>query len=172
MKLRYLLASLLGIVLALFVLAWWIGHADTPAVSKSALWRAEFVDLQGKKQTIRPPGQRPVLINFWASWCGPCREEMPTLAILAQEFQGRVDFVGVAVDNTESVNQFLRTTPVPYPVLLGNADVLALMQAQGNEVGVVPFTVIYTADGHKLVAKAGKIPENLLREVLQKAISA
>lgn len=84
------------------------------------------------------------VINLWATWCGPCRKEMPEMSswYKAQK-KGSVDMVGIALDNTENIGKFLKQTPVSYPVWrYTGADSRNFMKTFGNNVGVLPFTVV------------------------------
>lgn len=99
---------------------------------------------------------RPVLVNFWASWCPPCIEEMPELERFArsQGSQG-TQVVGIALDEAEPVRAFLARVPVSYPLLLdrpGPADSSVLL---GNPAGVLPYSVLVSADGRLLKRRVG-----------------
>ena len=172
MKIRLLLGIIALFTLMLGSVAWWVNHTYQQQEITPILWQAQFVDLKGNVQKIPRPNTRPLVVNFWASWCGPCREEMPELAELALLFQEQVDFVGIAVDNMDEVQQFLMTMKVPYPIWLGQADTLALMKAEGNTSGGLPFTVVYTANGHPMMTMAGKVQKDTLKALLQSAIAA
>lgn len=91
---------------------------------------------------------RPLLINFWASWCGPCIEEMPELQRYASaQGNGGVQVVGIALDDKAAVEAFLRRVPVDYPILLDVAGPADSSVRLGNPKGVLPYSVLVSADG-------------------------
>ncbi|MCD9027127.1 TlpA family protein disulfide reductase [Luteimonas sp. BDR2-5] len=99
---------------------------------------------------------RPVLINLWASWCGPCIEEMPELDRFARE-QGDngVQVIGIALDDTDAVRAFLDRIPVGYRIAIdapGSADAGVRL---GNPRGILPYTVLVSADGRLLKQRIG-----------------
>lgn len=112
-------------------------------------------DLAGKVTVLPRPG-RALLINYWASWCEPCREEMPLLAAYAGRQQpGDPDVVGIALDSREAALAFLATTPVPFPVLIDSPSERDSSVQMGNFRGVMPFTVLISADGRLLKRRIG-----------------
>ncbi len=99
---------------------------------------------------------RPLLVNVWASWCGPCIKEMPELQrFFAEQGDNGVQVVGIALDDEAAVRQFLKTTPVAYPILIeapGPADAGVRL---GNPKGVLPYSVLISADGRLLKQRIG-----------------
>lgn len=166
MKIRYLFVGLFCTILMLGGAAVWMTKASSSYSESSALWHAQFGDLSGQIRRIKQPVERPLVVNFWATWCTPCQEELMDLADLATRFKDSADFVGIAVDNTLNVQAFLAKHSINYPTYLGQADVLALMQSEGNTVGGVPFTVVYAKGGRKVKAISGKIQKETLAALL------
>ena len=105
-------------------------------------------NLDGGIEPIADSAGRPLLINFWASWCGPCIEEMPVLDAFASE-QGHngVQVVGIALDDIDSVRTFLTGTPVSYRILLDVASARDSSVQLGNKRGVLPYSVLVDRDG-------------------------
>lgn len=110
-------------------------------------------DLDGRPYSL--PAGRPVLVNLWASWCAPCREEMPALARFAAAQGGHgVAVVGVAEDDIDGIRAFLRTTPVAYPIVRDDAQWRAGTRL-GNGLGVLPFTALLDRDGRLQRVRSG-----------------
>jgi thiol-disulfide isomerase/thioredoxin len=110
----------------------------------------------GSAQLPADHAGRPILINLWASWCGPCIEEMPELDRFAATQGGNgTQVVGIALDDAESVKAFLQRIPVRYPILLDQAGPRDAGVQLGNPKGVLPYTVLISADGRLLKQKIG-----------------
>lgn len=114
-----------------------------------------------------------LVVNFWASWCGPCREELPMLNRVHREMapQG-VQFVGLAIDSAQAVAEFEKTLPIEFPVVIGNANTLELARALGNKAGGVPFTVILSRAGRIVAVHLGALDEAQLKALLKSAQTA
>ena len=115
-----------------------------------------LVDLDGRSHTLAQWRGKVVVLNFWATWCPPCREEMPAFAAL-QEEQGSkgLQFVGVAIDDPGEVRAYLAKHPVNYPILVGDAGVPAWADSLGNQLSALPFSVVFDRDGRKAHAQTG-----------------
>lgn len=113
-------------------------------------------DLEGRPHELAEWRGRVVVLNFWASWCGPCREEMPEFTRLQRELGGEgLQFIGVALDESEAVQDFLKETPVNYPILLGDAEAPAWAERLGNQLAVLPFSVVFDRAGRPVLTQAG-----------------
>ena len=147
-----------------------IAHAAQPASQQSPvdqLWAAAVTNVDGKPQSLSMLKGHPIVVNFWASWCGPCVEEMPALSQLQREYKKKgIQFVGLGVDSDKNVQAFLQKVKVAYPVYVtgfGGAD---LARAFGNNAGGLPFTVVIDAKGNVRSTKLGQIDPATLRQTL------
>jgi thiol-disulfide isomerase/thioredoxin len=121
--------------------------AGTPAADPGAALLAQsYPDLEGRSQPLSQWKGRPMLVNFWATWCAPCVKEMPELDAMSKRHPG-VQFLGLAVDTSPNVAKFVAKIPVSYPLLTAGMGSIGLMRTLGNGPGGLPFTVILAADG-------------------------
>ena len=111
--------------------------------STEALFSAPLTDLAGRTRSVKEWGGKTLLVNFWATWCTPCREEIPALVLVRDKWVGSgVEFVGIAIDQVDKVRHFIQSVPISYPVLIASAVGLDLIRTLGNTSGGLPFTVI------------------------------
>jgi thiol-disulfide isomerase/thioredoxin len=135
----------------------------------ATLWQLGFPDGQGREQPLSQWRRQVVVLNFWASWCAPCREEMPDFVALRAQFRPNgVEFVGIAIDSPASVAQFLRQTPVNYPVLIGGGVAHSLARQLGNPSGALPYTIVLDRDGRIVLNHLGRLPRATLENTLRK----
>lgn len=139
-----------------------------PATANPALERARFTDLAGKTTALSQYKGKVTVVNFWATWCAPCREEMPMLNAVRTRLAPRgVEVVGVALDDKVSVGNYLRTTKVSYPIVLGDSNTLDLMRAIGNPAGGLPYTVVLDRSGKQVATLIGLLSEKTLRQAVE-----
>jgi len=121
-------------------------------------------DLAGKNHSLRDWKGQPLLINFWATWCAPCRKEMPELVALQTELKRhQLQIIGIALENKESVQAYLQNNPVNYPILLAPELGSTLSAELGNRLGVLPFTVFVNDNGVIEETHMGLVSGELLR---------
>jgi len=150
---------LLAGVAALAIGAWfgWMRLQTNPATSLAPLWAAELIDLGGKKVNMASLRGKPLIVNFWATWCGPCKEEMPDFQRLAVgEMKDRIRVVGIGIDNADNMRSFAEKIGITYTLLEGGAESVDLLKALGNPVGGLPFTLVIDAQGKTVMVRLGK----------------
>ena len=130
--------------------------AATPGVVAIGDPRPELTlpDLSGTRVSLSRFDGKPVLLNFWASWCPPCVEEMPVLDAFARAHPDW-QVVGIAVEPGDAARDYLAAHPVSYPVFIGSADGPDESLQFGNTRGVLPYTVLIGADGRIVKRHAG-----------------
>jgi thiol-disulfide isomerase/thioredoxin len=123
-------------------------------------------DTHGQQKSLRDYLGRPLIINFWATWCGPCRREIPLLEQLRQTHRGeRLEVVGVAVDFQSAVAAYLQKSPIAYPLLVGEDQGLAAAEKFGMEP-VLPFSVFADAKGRIIAVKVGELHKDEAEYIL------
>ena len=128
---------------------------------------ATFVDLFGKRRKLDEWQGKILICNFWATWCAPCREEIPLLMAAREKYASRgVEIVGIAIDNAAKVSDFTASLKISYPILLAEADGLDLMRKLGNSAGGLPYTVVAGRDGGVLHRKLGAFHQGDLDAIL------
>jgi len=138
---------------------WWrLRSGDAALGAADALWKLSFATPSGGELAMASLRGRTVLVNFWATWCPPCVEEMPMLDAFAQQQSAKGwQVVGLAIDQPSSVRQFLARTPVRYPIGLAGLDGTDLVRTLGNTSGGLPFTVLLGPDGALRQRRMGKL---------------
>lgn len=131
------------------------------------LLAAAFYDLNGQRQALSQWRGKVLVVNFWATWCPPCRAEIPGFIELHRELADQgVQFVGIAIDQNAKVNDFARELGVNYPLLIGQDNALELQRQLGNQAGVLPFTVVLDSGGRLVARHLGGLSVTQLRGIL------
>jgi peroxiredoxin len=119
-----------------------------------------LADRDGKPTKLASFGGRPLMVNFWATWCAPCRREIPLLNKIRMQRQAQnAEIVGVAVDFRDDVLKFVAKTPLNYPLLIGEEDGLAAAEAFGMGMAF-PFSVFVDSQNRILTVKVGELHED------------
>lgn len=121
------------------------------------LWSLTFETPAGGELKLSSFHGKPLVLNFWATWCPPCLKEMPELERFYREFARRGwQVLGLALDRAAPVNEFLARVPVTFPVALAGIDGSDLTRELGNVQGVLPFTVMFDRRGRPSHRKVGE----------------
>ncbi len=132
--------------------------------------RPEFamMDIEGNIRNIKDWDGQIVLLNFWATWCPPCLEEIPSFIEVQQELENRgFQIIGVAVDNEENVREFANEMEMNYPILAGEMEAIELSQKYGNSIGALPFSAIIDKNGTVTHTIMGELNKDRLISILK-----
>ena len=164
------LTAAIALVAGLLVHGWMNGGSSAAPQTAMATLPAPAAlrDLDGKPHDLAEWRGKVLVVNFWASWCGPCREEMPEFVRLQNELGGKgLQFVGIALDETEAVMDFLKESPVNYPILIGGEGVDAWAESLGNRYGVLPFSAVFDREGKLAGSHAGSFSKEELLKLVE-----
>lgn len=131
-------------------------------------WATQLPDLNQQPQALKQWQGKVLVVNFWAPWCPPCRQEIPDF-IRLQERLGKqgLQFVGIALDEADKVSAFVDESGINYPILLGNSVVASLSQNAGNRLGGLPYTVLFDRQGNAVATLTGGVTEARLQALLK-----
>jgi thiol-disulfide isomerase/thioredoxin len=140
-------------------LAWWKWDAaEAGGGAMAEFWKLSFATPEGTNVAMQTLRGRPLLLNFWATWCPPCVEELPLLdGFYKENALNSWQVVGLAVDQVGAVRNFLARRPVSFPVVLAGFGGTELSKAFGNNSGGLPFSVVVGAAGQILQRRMGRI---------------
>ncbi|MBI3714642.1 MAG: TlpA family protein disulfide reductase [Betaproteobacteria bacterium] len=141
--------------------------ARAPAISPGAFYASTFPDLQQHEQSLGQWPQDWLLVNFWATWCVPCREEMPILAKLQTKFSQRhLKVIGISADSTAKAANFAQNNQIGYLLLADEARAISFSQRLGNREGALPYSVLVSPGGTLVWTHAGAVDESALDALL------
>ncbi|HEX4844071.1 MAG TPA: TlpA disulfide reductase family protein [Limnobacter sp.] len=159
--------TLLSVFTGLLALAIGLYFGLRPKGEAYPLSGYTFQTPQGASLDLGALKGKTVVLNFWATWCPPCVEEMPELDALYPQLQAQnVELIGIAIDSPSNVEQFLQKTPVGYPIVLAGMTGTELGKALGNNQGGLPFTVILDENGNQILKEAGRIHMSTITDAL------
>lgn len=128
-------------------------------------------NLQGERISIGRWDGDVVLVNFWATWCPPCRKEIPAFIEVLERYQDRgFQIVGVAIDDPESVKAFVDDLGARYPQLIGEMDAIEVSRQYGNRHGTLPFSVLIDREGMIRFLKPGELHRDVLEDQLKRLL--
>ena len=135
------------------------------AADEDPLWSLEFDQPDGGRLTMAGLRGRPLLLNFWATWCPPCVKEMPLLDAFHRQRQAAGwQVVGLAIDGPTPVREYLARLPIGFPIGLAGLGGTELSRRLGNAGGALPFTVVFDATGRPVARKLGAVGESDLAD--------
>ena len=170
------LKNLLLLIVAVLALAggYWMAQslrptekATTPTYGGGTMIDFSLPDLDGKKHALSEWRGKVIVLNFWATWCPPCREEIPLFISLQKKHQAdNLQIIGVAIDNPAAVRVYRQSMRMNYPILIGNDEAMPLLAKYGNRQGSLPYTVIIDRSGSIVVRKLGAFAQTELESLI------
>jgi thiol-disulfide isomerase/thioredoxin len=156
---RLQLALLLAALIAATAGAYFVQRRATqPDDAATRLFATRLDDSNGKVQALAQWRGKTLVINFWASWCAPCRREIPRFSLLNDRYwQKGVQFVGIAIDTAPNVRRFSLEHPVSYPLLVADAGGAELLRQLGNTQLALPYTFVLGPRGEVLLTRLGDV---------------
>jgi peroxiredoxin len=128
-------------------------------------------DTDGHDQRLDQWKGKVLVVNFWATWCEPCRDEMPQFVKAQREFGGRgLQFVGIAVDQPDKIRKFAAELALNYPSLVGGFGALELSKTLGNKIMALPFTVVINREGEIAYTQMGTVKADKLDAIITKLL--
>lgn len=157
----------------IFILAMAFGLCAR-AQDGAPLFAATLTGLDDQPAALAQWRGRPLIVNFWARWCGPCRTEIPELVKLRKKYRGTgLEIVGIGIeDKVEPVKDFAKAYEMDYPVLIAKDKGLELMRSLGNAKMGLPFTIALDRSGNIVLLKMGAIKEDELLVAAEAALGA
>lgn len=172
-KRAYLIVTVALLALGAGLFAGWRAQAPaslSPEQAQSAaetLFVSTLPDLSGDQQPFAQWRGKLLIVNFWATWCPPCREEIPQFIKVQEKYRSRgLVFVGVAVDKKDAVRAYADEIGINYPVLFGDFEAMELSRKVGNRAGALPFTLIIDRSGKIIATKLGGLTQAKLEPII------
>jgi len=163
-----------GLILTVAILAliggFWANDPLSPhrMAKPSPLPEFSLPDLSGKTHAISAWHGKIKVVNFWATWCPPCRKEIPELMALHKDYADQgVVVIGIAIDDPEAVSEYLTETAINYPLLMATDNGIELSRQLGNEVGAVPFTLVADRHGQVIFRHPGALDKTDLEQIIK-----
>ena len=145
----------------------WSRGSDEQAAAVERVLQARVVDVQGASQSLEQWRGRVLVVNYWATWCAPCREEIPVFVRMQERYGARgLQFVGIAIDQPDKVAEFAQEFRVNYPLVLGGVDSIELLRQVGNRAGVLPYTLVIDRKGNLVSREPGGVKEARLEQLI------
>ena len=150
----------------------YVATREPQSQDASTLLALSLPDSEGREHTLSEWKGKVLVVNFWATWCDPCREEMPEFVRAQSELGDRgLQFVGIAVDQPENVSQFQHSpSALNYPALIGGYGAIELSRTLGNRLAALPFTIIIDRQGSVVHTQLGPLKPRQLRTILAKLL--
>ena len=132
------------------------------------LLSATFIDLEGSSRRLLDWRGQVLACNFWATWCAPCREEVPLLVAAKQQYgSSGFEVVGIGIDHVAKIRDFAANYRVNYPMLIAGGEAIDLMRGLGNSAAALPYTVLLDRSGGIAGTRLGAFRKEELKQVVE-----
>ena len=136
--------------------------------TQSTLPAFSLPDISGKQRSINEWQGNVLLINFWATWCPPCRKEIPEFIALQEQYAAKgFTVIGIALDDKEAIDQYLAETKINYPLLLATNEGTKLTRQLGNTIDAVPFSLLVDRNGNIVYRQPGELSKEKILEIIK-----
>lgn len=143
------------------------GMLQRQSGTAATLAGVRFPDLRGVPRDLAEWRGKVVVLNFWATWCAPCREEIPMLMEVRRKYASKsVEVVGIAIDMEAKVAEYVNEMKIDYPILIADAGGLELMRLLGNKASGLPYNVLLDREGNPRERKLGALHQEELERWL------
>lgn len=143
------------------------GPVAPKANAVETLFASNFTELDGKKADFAQWKGKVLVVNFWATWCPPCRKEIPEFIKMQQKYKDKgLQFIGIAIDQVDKVQAYSDEMGFNYPILIGELEAAEMARQLGNRLGGLPFTVIIDRNGKVVTTELGGLTEAKLESIV------
>ena len=144
------------------------GPSRVPDAVVERVLSVRVADIKGGIQSLQQWRGQVLVVNYWATWCAPCREEIPGFVRLQERYGSRgLQLVGIAIDQPDKVAEFASEFRINYPLLLGGLETIELLRQVGNRAGVLPYTLVIDRKGNLVSREPGGLKEARLEGIIR-----
>lgn len=158
--------ALLAVIGGLLAYRW--VHTASAQTDPSELLNASFSDVDGQPYALNQWQGDVLVLNFWATWCPPCRQEIPEFIELQRALGDKgLQFVGIAIDEAGAVKDYIAAVGINYPILIGEEEGNALAGRLGNYFNALPFSAVFDRNGQLVHTHPGLFSKEQIAEVIK-----
>jgi len=162
----FIVVALFAITAGSFVSMYRESPPAGPSPAAEVFYAQRLPDATGIERAMSEHRGKVVVVNFWATWCVPCVEEIPTFSRVHAEHAGRVAFVGLGIDSPSNIASFNARFKPSYPLVVAGAGGTELARAFGDNAGALPYTIMLGPDGRIIASRLGRVDEATLQKWL------
>lgn len=168
-KYRLLIAAIFALITSLYLEKQFgiIAPSSSQPSQAQVLLDARFNALNGSEVSLKTWQNKIIVLNFWATWCPPCREEMPELSKMQDQYKDQnLVIVGLSTEDLDTTKNFIAEQPVSYPILAGDMQAMTFAESLGNNQSILPYTVVIDEKGQLVKTFFGRVNQALLEKTI------